>query len=192
MAIRVRTRRDDDTCEEVAIEPETLRRALEACRRDLDVALAAGHDDPDAAPTSRGVVAREVGRLGDLLRLAGQLPEAERHLMDVIQRWRALGRARALTLARLKLASVWRQAGRHGDALTLLDEVLMDLHADEQTLGVYLGFLWFERGLTLWRAGRREAAVAALSEAQAKHRAMGAKGPLEATQKALLCVQGPT
>ena len=175
------------TLDQEALDPDKLDLAIDQTRRDLALArLKAAPEEAD--DTARGILAREVGRLGDHLRLRGDLEESEALLVEVIGLWRALDRPRAEALASLRLALVFRAGSRYNEARCLLSE-LLEAAEKHKGPGVYRDFILHERGITAWRQGQVGAAIIDLEAALALRIEAGARRLVKTTETALAVIR---
>jgi tetratricopeptide (TPR) repeat protein len=174
----------DDRFEEIPTDPDALPAAIDAARRDLDLArhLLADRAHPDAL----GILGRELVQLAQLLALSSDLDAADAAFTEAIDAWRDLRRARPAWLTRLRRAAVWRRRGDLDAALTELDD-LLDLTKDP-ALAMYEDFACFQRALTAARAGRIELARADLHRALTLRQQRGAQAPIDEARRALLAL----
>ncbi|MBH23436.1 MAG: hypothetical protein CMH57_03020 [Myxococcales bacterium] len=145
-------------------DPKRLEAAIALRRREVALARARFAEAPEDH-TARGILARELNTLGDLLTLASALDEAEALLRETLTHWGDLGRTRAHALTSLKLATALRLQGRPDEALALLAEQLLRIDDNPNELEVYTPFMTIERGVALHQSGEHEAAQRDLQDA---------------------------
>jgi len=149
--------------DEVAADSAATRLAVSMARKRLESARAGASDSP-GDETALAMLARDVGRLGDMLRLTGEFEESEALLREAIEMWSRLEKRRAGALASLRMALAFRTAARYKEADALLTRLLEDTHKWPE-LSVYQDFILHHRGINTWRMGDARAGLKDLQAA---------------------------
>lgn len=168
---------------ERAADPAALPAIVAHARR--QVAVARRLCVADSTGDNPGILGRELGRLGDALRVADD-PGARDVLAEVLALWDALNRARPAYLVRLKIADVDERAGASESALCALDRLVAQ--SGEEEFAPYRDFALHGRGAFHFRAGAFDKARVDLEAALALRQSRGRGRLVETTQDLLdLC-----
>ena len=98
-----------DQLRDQPVHPERFERALTIARQNLRTARQP--DGKRSHQEHQGILGRELQRLGNYLRINGELREAETLLREAVDLWTSMGRQRAEMLASIKLAAVIADSG---------------------------------------------------------------------------------
>ena len=158
----------DERFVERASRPDQIEPATLHARRQVEVARRLNLEDPSG--DNPGILGRELARLAEALRLGGALDEAREVLVEVLEIWDELGRPRAAFLSRMKLADVEERAGNPDEAARHWNTLVAGVQEEE--VSMYFDFVFFGRGVFLWRQGRPVDAVVDLEAALDAHKAL--------------------
>ncbi len=172
----------DERFLERASDPGQLDAIVEHARRQVAVARTLYAQDPTGH--NPGILGRELGRLGDALRV-GDDPEAESVLTEVLGLWTAVGKDRPAFLVRLKLADVAERTGDPAGAAELLDALVALIESEPEQYGMYRDFALHARGTFHLRSGNNARAREDLAAALRLRRELGRGRLVQATREAL-------
>ncbi|MEO1271510.1 MAG: hypothetical protein AAFX99_25735, partial [Myxococcota bacterium] len=182
IAMRVHRRLKSDLAEHPS-DPQMLARAIAQRRQNVTLARTQLGTQPDDT-TARGILARELKALGDLLTLSRDLDEAETLLRESIDHWIGLKRTKAKVLTQLKLVTALRLQRRFSEALDLVER-LAERSRDEPDLHVYMPFILVERGIVYHHMARPRLADQDLNVARERFALQGARRQMEQTDQVL-------
>jgi hypothetical protein len=165
---------------ERSVEPTSLPALIEHARRQVAVARRLHQSDPTG--DNPGILGRELGRLGDALRVADH-PDARAVLTEVLAFWRALGKDRPAYLVELKLADVAERTGDTALAHQLLNQLVQA--SEHEQFGLYRDFALHARGAFHFRSGTFDHARDDLEAALRLRRERGRGRLVQATQDIL-------
>lgn len=182
VSVRVKTRLGPELRHR-AVDPAAARRAVEALRAQLE--LIRTRDDLKPGQEGHGMLARDLGRLGESLLALDCAAEAVAPLREAVACWVEADRPRPLWLTRLKLARALAETGDVDAASKLYAAFWSASEASPEVLGVYAPFAWMDQAALCVAQGAREDARAALLRAREAHAERGAKRLVREVDQAL-------